>query len=339
MARDTFGQYGLRFVAPEFNLGGLGKLYTNKVRRDELIDLARKKKLQDKYGKDFQLSGAPVKPIDMWEPSELDAPVDPMLAKFNLSGMSGDGFTITSPRNDMEAQNQYMDELSRYEDQGLPAYQITHAPGVETTMNPAHTYQPNDDDSVTEFIPAAKLPPSKYDEEAEYRAEMDQYNKDKAIYDELTAAGFTPGTSIGDQTFGQLAQVETIGADTPYSMRELGYTPISKYGQRPVTGNKLLDMQNRALAKEAKDEADALWYTLDEMRSQGLSDTDEYRELRERADTLGNTYTQYSNKDYETPVGIARELKADEEKRKDKAIELKKRQISIGVRNKIMDTF
>ena len=194
MAINTFGQYGLQFVAPEFNLGGLGKLHVNKVRRDELIDLARKKKLQDKYGADFKLAGAPVAPPVFEDIPITEVPMDPYFNKFGATSMQGDGgYKISSERDIVDAQNTYMDELSRYVDQGMPvdtqrlAYLQQRKSDIERAIQGGMQVEDQlaeVNEAINQVQLAGQPPKAKSygDEEAEYQAELDKYNQEKAKY-------------------------------------------------------------------------------------------------------------------------------------------------------------
>lgn len=271
MIKDTFGQYGLGFQTPDFSgLTGFGKAYTNRVKRDELIDLARKKRFQDKYGKDYVMSE--YAPEKLTEGDLTTAPVDPYFDKmFSISGSQtqtdkgsldfGD-IAMVGDSYDPIAANMYMDQLDRFADytEVRPDIQKRVDELKQKSQDIESARQSGFIDDATANTQRAQIDAEiaklSYMPASNAATLEEEYQKELEMYEAAKAAGFKPGVAVGDQTFGQLAEVETIGADEAVAMRELGYQTDSdtaslreqRYAKRGAVGKKLRPIEQKLIA-------------------------------------------------------------------------------------------
>jgi len=329
MIRNTFQDYGLQFRLPDFsNLAGtgaaIGGYYGNKEKRAAFADLIRKKMFEQMYPDIKVAPGAPIAPPKFEYEQTLDvAPVDPYFNNMKSlyggqEGSQADDFVLSGmnigadAKYDPYAAGQYMDELSRFEDDGSFA-KSQLAPLIQREEDIQRAIDTGLFDNVPqqgidqiEGVRAAQAeytqPYDSYgDEEAEYKAELAAYEKEKAIYDAAVKAGYVEGDDIREGLLSRLGDVDEDAA-----LRELGYT-----NNRGATANFLMKQENRRKANDAQAIADEAWNIMNSSKE----GSKEHTEAAMALNAAARDFQQFSGKEYKAPSEFKREKAIGQEKR------------------------
>ena len=339
MIRNTFQDYGLGFRVPDFSgLAGVGSVigghYGQQARKELRDKLIKKKLFEQKYPGVDVIPGQPVldttvadqfiKPPEFTQGSSV-MPSDPYFDKVNSQFGSqtdtskGTGFKLAGLNISSDSQvdpmlaNQYMEDLSNYEDRGMQTLPLT--PGADASATEQEAYL----NLLSSFDPTSYgklVDADKAQELAEYEAEMGTYQSDvdaatlaeqkrydeqKAMYDMGTAAGFTPGDVVKESVLSDLGEVDEGSA-----LSELGYRT-----GKGATANFLMKQENRRKGNDAQAIADEAWKVM----NSSPEGSKEHTEAAIALNTASRDFQQYTGKEYKAPSEFKREKAIGQEKR------------------------
>ena len=246
----VFTDYGLGFR--QMDIGGLtdgvAGYYSNKAKRDRFADLVNK----DRFARDNPgVLTAPILPHEMDIPLSGVKPTDPYFDRMVSQGGRQGGAMYNGV--DIEGGNQGPEEM-------LAGNQYMDALA-------------NYDDQGAESV--------------SYGDAEEEYNAEKAVYDQAQAAGFEVGEDIQSGLLGSLRDVDEEAA-----LRKLGYQ-----SNKGATANFLSKQEDRAKAKDAQAIADEAWGVL----NSAVEGSPEYNQASAALNQAARDFQQFSGKAYKAP--------------------------------------